>query len=230
MKKKFNNFMSKAGVLIAGFILGLVTVGFAGIVAANNFSGPSSEPPNGTVSPVFDGLTVRGDFRVEPTGGDTVSMEDLDVRDLTTNRISGCILCDYEVGYDGDQYLKISTIDLDISGDDIEIGNGISVTDINLRGHVTASEIGKVYQRQTSLNLEDNYAGKNNSTYAVCGSGSILTSCTSYVWGDTNGSFSHQGSMGSTAACWGYARQIKETTNTTSRLYVTANCWDPRTK
>lgn len=219
--------MSKAGVLIAGFILGLVTVGFAGIVAANNFSGPSSEPPNGTVSPVFDGLTVRGDFRVEPSGGDTVSMKDLFVDGLGTNTIRGAFPCTSMAGCNGDQYLRLVSGDIELSAaDELRIkvagSNPISMT-----GHVIATSIGGVYQRQSNIQLQDNYAGKNNYTYATCGSNAMLVSCTAYVYGDTNASFSYQGSMGYTSACYGYARQIKDTTNTSSRLYVTANCWDP---
>jgi hypothetical protein len=225
MVKKY---IEKISSVMTGIAIGISIVGFAGIVAANNFSGPGSEPPNGFVSPVFDGLTVNGDVDFNPGTGDNVTMKDVYIDDLQTNRIEGCIGCpDASVYGNNSQYLRISTVTLDIGGDDITIGSGTVNTGIRMPGHLRVDSIGATFERNSEKSLGDYSVGSLQYGYTACPTGTHLLGCSSYLSGNNGTAYIHEGTRvyHPLNMCYGYARQTKDPASSAT-IKVQANCWD----
>lgn len=223
------NYVEKGSSILAGIAIGISLVGFAGLVAANSsFSGPAKEPPNGFVSPVFDGLTVNGDVDFNPSQGDNVTMENVYIDDLQTNRIEGCIGCpDANVYGNGSQYLKISTVTLDVGGDDIRIGTGTANTKISMPGHLRVDSIGATFERNGEKSLGDYSTGTLQYSYTACPTGTHLLGCSSYLTGDSDNSYRYEGTRMYHALnmCYGYVRQNRDDAMSAT-LKVQANCWD----
>ncbi len=214
-------FCKKISGVLAGMVLGITMVGFAGLVAANSFSGPSNEPPNGFISPVFDGLTVNGRLDVSDTSG-TSFIKGLTVRDFVADNIQGCIGCSET------QTIDINSAYVDMRGvTELEIGSGSASYEVDINSHLKARSIGYMYEVTGSKSLTDSSLGTYHTTYATCPSTTYLVSCTSRLY-DYYMDYKHDGSYtyASNNSCYGYARQAQDPAQN-GTLYVKAMCWDP---
>lgn len=222
----FKKVFAGTGNFLAGLSLGVLVIGFAGMVTANTFSGPSNTPPNGFISPTFDGLTVNGDLEVIPGPGDGVYMEDVYIQGLETNRIGGCWGCpDKDVYGNGSQYLAISSPYMDIRGQDIFIGGISSADQVSIYSHVKARSIGYMYEVTSSRDMPAYYVGWRGAKTVSCPSTTYMVSCDALLTSSDFG-FSYEGSIMRGNVCYGYARQAKSSFSN-ANLEVKAKCWDP---
>lgn len=222
MLKKFIN---KSSEFLAGFGMAVLVLGFAGVVTASTFSGPSNQPPNGFISPTFDGLTINGDLTVNPGVGDGVYMEDVYIQGLETNRIGGCWGCpDKDLYGNGSQYLKIASPYMDITGQDIYIGGISSADQVTIKSHVKARSIGYMYEVSSSRSMPTYYVGWKGAKTVSCPSSTYMVSCNAYLSSPDFG-FSYEGTKVIGNTCYAYARQAKSSASNNT-LEVEAQCWD----
>lgn len=221
--------IKKGSNMLAGFMLGMLVVGFAGLVTANNtLSGPNGSPPFGFISPTFDGLTINGNLDVNPGAGENVNMKDVYIDGLEVDRLAGCFGCPSSVARaNGSQYLEIVSPVIDMYGTDIEIGSIQLGAEVDINSHVTARSMGYMYEITTSKSLADSYARRGHTASVSCPSTTYLVSCTARLY-DYQNDFKYEGNAltNNGRTCYGYARQVEDPAST-STLYVEATCWDP---
>lgn len=220
MLKKFIN---KSSEFLAGFGMAVLVLGFAGVVTASTFSGPSNQPPNGFISPTFDGLTINGNLSVNPGPGERVNLADTFIDGLRTNTIFGCIGCPE---FFGEQKLRLVSPVMDISSQDLEIGSLVTGSDVRVWSHMKARSIGYMYEVNSSRTMTDSTLGRLHIGSASCPSTTYLVSCNAYIM-DFGRDFKFEGTATTSGRnCYGYARQFEDPASTAT-MYIEATCWNP---
>jgi len=212
--------LKKGSNMLAGFMLGMLVIGFAGIVTANStFSGPNNKPPNGFISPTFDGLNVNG--RLNVVGNDGVFVEQaLTAGRITTNDITG-------TDYNGQQTVRFNSAVVDMRGvTDIKLGSNSSSYSLDIDSHMTARSIGYMYPLTSTRSMSNTSANRLHSASVTCGSNTYLVSCTGMIPNDYGSDYNFIGSNSAGNTCQAFARQAENFAGNAT-LNVKATCWNP---